>query len=290
MSITRINLPKLVMGMIFTGFLSLSVHAFMLQQMGIPFPSVAIDASLAQFISRSVLSVLGLIYLCELSLPALARRTFAFRCVVLFVLSTALTEALFRLPFMEGYCSDSLAYAFIGNVPKMLSASLLAVLVVAVTPRLPKFWQKSIAAVVLGAISVFVLNPSIAALSKAPLEFLAYMSHAEWCELPYGANVLIPAYLSFTEPVLAVLATAALIWNRLSSKPLVRLMQFTLLVLLIKRQLLAAFIYMAYSGTPPLTGLLSMGQFTLEALALALLGGLSWAWAVERSTGISSKD
>jgi hypothetical protein len=284
MNATRISIPKLIVGILLTGILSLSLHAFMLQQLGIPYPSVAIDAPLAKFISSSVLGVLGLIYLYELSLPALAKRSFAFRCGVIFVLGSALSEALFRGPFMEGYCSDSLAYAFIANVPKMLSAALLAVLVVAVTPRLPKFWHKAIAAVVLGAISAFALKPLIAALSKAPLEALAFMSHAEWCELPYGANVLIPAYLSFIEPVLAVLATAALVWNRLSSKPVARLLQFALLVLLIKRQLLAAFIYMAYSGTPPLTGLASMGQFSLEALALALLGGLSWAWARQRSS------
>jgi hypothetical protein len=286
MHLTHVSKSKLILGILLTGFLSLSLHAVMLQLLGIPYPSVAIDAPLAKFISSSVLGLLGLIYLAELSLPALATRSFAVRSGVIFVLGTALTESLFRGPFMEGYCSDSLAWAFISNLPKMLSAALLAVAVVAVTPRLPRFWQKVLAAAILGALSMYVLKPLIGALSKAPLEALSFMSHAEWCELPYGANVLVPAYLSFIEPVLAAVAAAALVWDRLSGRPLVRLLQFALLILLIKRQLLAAFIYMAYSGTPPLSGLASMGQFSLEALALALLAGLTWAWARHGSSGV----
>jgi len=111
---------------------------------------------------------------------------------------------------------------------------------------------------------------------------LASFAHPNWCELPYGWNVNLPAYASFLEPALAAFAMAALAWDGLSPRSTRRLLEFTLLVMLIRRQVIAAFVYMAYSDLPPWSGLAAMGQFTLEALALGLLTGLSWRWARRR--------
>jgi hypothetical protein len=60
------------------------------------------------------------------------------------------------------------------------------------------------------------------------------------------------------------------------------LIQFTLLVVLIRCQLLAAFVYMAWSGLPAWSGLAAMGQFSLEAVALGALTAWSWRWARQR--------
>jgi len=67
--------------------------------------------------------------------------------------------------------------------------------------------------------------------------------------------------------------------GQLSIRPRVRLLQLYLLILMMKRLLLAPFIYMPDSDLAPLTGLVAMGQFCLEAVALAALTGLSWTWA-----------
>lgn len=274
------NLPVLLTGMLLTAVVSLSVHAVMLQGLDIPFPSVAIDAPVASFVSGSFLNVLALIYLAQLAAPTLEKHTWIGRTGILFVVWMGLNEALFRGAFMEGYCTEAFTYAFVTKFMKLLPSLVVAALVASMSTRLVHFWQKAAAALVLGAFWKFALAPAVAIAFKAPLAALAFLApQSEWCQLPYGANVLIPAYLSFIEPTLACAAAVALVSARLSRTPMIRLLQFILLVLLLKKMLLAPFIYMIYANLPPLTALGSMGQFTLEALCLALGSGLTWSIA-----------
>ena len=105
---------------------------------------------------------------------------------------------------------------------------------------------------------------------------------SEWCTLPYGLNVLLPAYLTFIEPVLGCLAAVALVWNRLSTSPPLRFVQFTVLVLAIKNQLLTPFVYAAVAKIPAIDALASEGQFALEAAVLALLTAATWHWSTKR--------
>ena len=111
----------------------------------------------------------------------------------------------------------------------------------------------------------------------------------EWCALPYGANVLVPAYLTFLEPVIACFAAAALAWGKLSRSRAVRYLQFTLLILAVKNQLLTPFIYVAFAKIPALSALASEGQFALEALALAMLTCVSWDWALDAKNSMTAQ-
>jgi len=108
MMATWISWPKLIPGILLMGILSLSVHVAMLERLAVPYPGIAIHAPFFQFLSRGLLVVLGLIYPCDLAQPFFARRSYTLRWATIFVLSTTLTEGLIRLPFMGGWCSNSL--------------------------------------------------------------------------------------------------------------------------------------------------------------------------------------
>jgi hypothetical protein len=51
------------------------------------------------------------------------------------------------------------------------------------------------------------------------------------------------------------------------------------LILVIKNALITPFVYAVLSKGPFLSALASDGQFTLEAMALALLTGVTWEWS-----------
>jgi len=91
--------------------------------------------------------------------------------------------------------------------------------------------------------------------------------------------VLVPAYLSYAEPVIAAVILAALVWDRLSASVPLCVLQFTMIVLLVRHVLFAPVIYALYAKVPAGTALASMGQFTLEGIALAALSGLTWHFA-----------
>lgn len=274
------SLPILLAGMLLTAVLSLSVHAVMLQALHIPMPSVAINAPVLNFLYKNLLSVFALIYLAQLGNPMLERFSWLARSAILFAIWMGLNEDLFRGAFMDGYCTDAYTYAFAAQVPKLSAMLIVAALVAGISPRLVNFWKKTMAALLLSALWKFVLVPLSAYAFKAPLESLAFLApQAEWCHLPYGANVLVPAYLSFVEPTLACFAAVALVWAQLSRDFMTKLLQFVVLILLLKKLLFAPFVYMMYAQLPPLTALGSMGQFSLEALVLALGAGLTWSIA-----------
>jgi hypothetical protein len=94
-------------------------------------------------------------------------------------------------------------------------------------------------------------------------------------------HVLIPAYLTYVEPVIAALLIAALVWDNLSSRAPLRILQFTLLLLLIRHHLFALAIYPFYTKASTTTALLSMGQFTLETITLSLMTTLTWRFATQ---------
>jgi hypothetical protein len=272
---------RAVVGLVLTTVLALSVHAVMLDALGVAYPGFRIDAPVAQFVSRGWLHALGLLCL-DAAIGDRLRASFLVRVGVLFLLASMLTEALLRGPFMNGYCSDSYLVAFAGAAPTWLAEAVLVALVVAARRGVSTPSRMIVAAAVLGALSTAFLVPAAAQASTRLQAALASFAHPNWCELPYGWNVNLPAYASFLEPALAAFAMAALAWDGLSPRSTRRLLEFTLLVMLIRRQVIAAFVYMAYSDLPPWSGLAAMGQFTLEALALGLLTGLSWRWARRR--------
>jgi hypothetical protein len=272
------QLSRIAAGILLTTICALSVHAVMLQALHVEFPDLSAISPAYKFVIR-VLATLGLIIFWQFASRSLACSLFK-KTTLLFLFSTMLTENLFRGPFMDAYCTNAWTFIFVAHIPKLLTMAAAALMIAAATPRLPRLWQQSAAALVITALTVFAVGPLFdKAMSPVMAAIAGLAPTGEWCALPYGANVLIPAYITFLEPVLACVAGAALVWNHLSSSRGLRYLQFTLLILAIKNVLVTPFIYAAVAKAPFLSALAGDGQFALEAIALALLAGLTWEWS-----------
>jgi hypothetical protein len=259
--------------------LGLSVHVFMTEYLGIPYPSAPVDAPIAQYISRGALHALGVIYLNFLIRPTLTRRSWLTRWAVVFAITTALTETL-RATFMNGYCTNAMSLALLTSFPNCLDEFILVGLIIACEHFMTSPIRKLITAACLGAISYFLIRPEMQQLSEYLSATFSYMQNAEWCKEPYGWDVKIPAYLTFIEPTLGAFAAVSLGWDQLPRKYPLKIVAFTMMILMVKRELLSAPIYMMWSGMPPMTGLASVGQFSLEFIALGVLTSCSWIWII----------
>jgi hypothetical protein len=248
----------------------------------VPFPDLSVIPAPFKLLVR-VVATLALIILWQLASPRI-QGSFVKRWGVLFLIASMLNESLVRGPFMEGYCTTAWVFAFVGNLQKLATIALVAALIVAAAPRLALVWQKVVAAAVIAIFGTFVATPLIGVAMGPVMESIASLApQGEWCTLPYGPDVLIPAYLTFAEPVLACMAAAALVWDRLSPSRLLRFARFTVLILAIKNQLLMPFIYAAFAKAPLMAAFVSESQFALEAVALALLTGITWEWSRPKS-------
>jgi hypothetical protein len=280
-ALDRIRWPRLGTGLFLTAVVALTVHVVMLQVLNVPFPDLSVLTPPIRLFIRTV-QLLGLIVFWQFASKNMGRSFFK-QWGALFLIASMLTETLFRGSFMDGYCTTAYRYAFASNIPKLLAMAFFCALIVVAVFWLRLTWQKVIAAAVIATLTTFAATPLIGAAMGPFLKSIADLApQSEWCTLPYGANILIPAYLSFVEPVLACIAAAALCWDRLSPSFALRLTQFTLIVLAIKTQLLMPFIYASVAKEPFLHALASESQFALEALALAALTGVTWEWSVAR--------
>jgi hypothetical protein len=275
---SNVNWAKFVIGIFLSTILSLSVHAVMLQEMNVPFPDLSVITTPYKFIIR-VFSILGLIFFWELAHKKV-HGSFAKKWTVLFLIDAMLTESLFRGPFMDGYCTHSIGFMFINNIPKLLAIGITCGLIIFTTPILNKTLSKILAAIGIAAIFMFAANPLMEAAWNPVMDKVVYLAPTgDWCKLPYGPDVLIPAYISFIEPVLACLAMAILILNQLSSTTWLKFLLFALIVLAVKYQLMMPVFYVILHKGYFQSNLASEGQFALEAISLAITTGFTWQWS-----------
>jgi hypothetical protein len=95
--------------------------------------------------------------------------------------------------------------------------------------------------------------------------------------------VLVPAYITFIEPALSCMIFVALVWNRLSAKPLLRLVQFVVLIMFMRGMVFRTFIFSFYIKSSLGAAMLSESQFALETLALAVLTALIWQYSMKHN-------
>lgn len=185
---------------------------------------------------------------------------------------------------MDGYCTGSIGYMFINNIPKLLATGITCGLIILTAPVLNKTLYKILTAVAIAAIFMFAANPLTEAAWKPVMDKVAYLAPTgEWCKLPYGPDVLIPAYISFIEPVLASLAMAILILDQLSKTTWLQFLLFGLIVLAVKYQLMMPVFYVVLHKGNFQSNLASEGQFALETIVLAITTGFTWQWSSENS-------
>jgi hypothetical protein len=255
--------------MLITLIVSLSVHVFMLQVLRIPFPDFK-GISVWAPLLNTTLAVFALIFVCAAAQTRIGRFSKATQCILVFLLYAMLKES-FRGILMNGFVTRGWAFATVAGLPGLGYTFLLSSLVVMLTPALRSVWLKAGGAVLLAGIAIFVVRPALGSIFAPVLKAVAHLEHPEIYSFPYGWQVLIPAYITYAEPVIACTSIAFLVWGRLSKKISTRLLQFSLLILSIRGMLLPTFIYSFYSKAKLTTAMLSQSQFLFETLALAVL-------------------
>jgi hypothetical protein len=273
---------RLTAGMGITTIVGLSVHAVMLQWLHVPYPDTAFRSVAAQLANHAaMLWAAAWLYSCLRG--RFSTRPAPFSLFVLFLLLFSANETL-RSAFMNGYClTGSLlgrtVTGLLSTAPRVLTFGVVAGLAAGISCFRNDRMRLS-AGILAVVFLVFVVAPASAALEATIRERASHwMPLVGWCRLPYGMNVLIPAYATFLEPVFASFACIALVWRVLPRQALRQIAAFALLILALKKQLLMSFFYAAFGPGPFLTALASMGQFSLEAAALGVLTALSWRWA-----------
>jgi hypothetical protein len=285
---TQINWVKFGFGLLCTAVLSLSVHTVMLQELHIPFPDISVIAKPYLFTLRA-LSVLGLIYFWEMAQQNVSS-SFWKKWLLLFLIDAMLTESLFRASFMDGYCTNAIGYMLISNVPKLLSIAVVCALVVFMTSKINKSWQKLVVAIIITAIYIFIITPLFGLAWHPVMTSVArFEPTSEWCRLPYGPDVLIPAYISYIEPVIGCSIMALLIWHQLPKTKWLKYILFIVMVLAIKNQLLSPVFYAFLNKSNFFSNLVSEGQFALEAIALAMLTGFTINYSSKHNLKIIDK-
>jgi hypothetical protein len=255
--------------MLGTLIVSLSVHVVMLQVLHIPFPDFK-GVSVWAPLLNTTLAVFALIVMCAAAQTRIGRFSKATQCVLVFLLYAMLKE-LFRGILMSGFVTSGWAFAIVAGLPGLVYAFILSSLVVFLTPALRSVWLKAGGAALLAGVAIFVVRPALGSIFAPALKAVAHLEHPDIYSFPYGWQVLIPAYITYAEPVIACTCIAFLVWERLSGKTGTRLLQFSLLILLMKGMLLPTFTYSFYSQAKLTTAMLSQSQFLFETLALAIL-------------------
>ncbi len=286
--IQDISKRRLILGAIVTLVLSLSIHAIILQAFHVPVPEQAVKAWIPYKLATDFAFGYALVTLFRAFATGHehAWSLKAFGLCLLVVLG--LNETL-RGWVMNAYCSSPFVSSaiFLG----LMSAAsalyyVLAVGIVSVGDVKDAASFESIAIAFVTGAALFLFSPQLVSGVQTIFSdiFQSLEPQGGWCKLPYGLGVLIPAYGTFIEPVIAALICAALIGRLLTGRTFWRLAKFIVVILALKGQLFAAPLYAAFHHNEFLTSLLSMGQFTLEAIVLSVGAFFTWSLASRRTS------
>ena len=270
----KIDWPVLLIGMLVTVVVALSFHVVMLQVLRVPYPD---NSGVSRWVVslNTALSVFAAIVFYHLARPRLARLSVPVQCVIVFALYAMLKETV-RIILMKSVFTSAWTYNLIAGIPGLLYYLVAGCMIVLVSLKLRGPWLKLIGAVASAAVLIFAVNPLILSSFAPLLRSISYLDHAEVYTFPYGWWVLVPAYVTFLEPVAACMVMAALVWPSLSGRSGIRTLQFMLLVMFMTGRLLPTLLFSLYLKLPLPAAVISESQFFLEFLALGLLTALNW--------------
>ena len=266
-----VSWPILTVGAIVTMVVSLSVHAVMLQGFHVPYPSGFPSSGWAR-LPDGILSAFGAIYLSAHLPESIRRRSFVLRCGLVFLMLATIRETFFRDPFMEFInLSNFTLYPFLDNVPNLLPLAVIAIGVESWTRRRHRFIANVVAAALLAAIAGLLVQTLADHAFAGVAAFTESREGHQRYGLPYDWHILVPAYLTFLEPVIAALVIGGAVRNNLPRKSLTRFGITAALIVALKGPVVAPFINIHYANTGPLTAFLSFAQFSFETMVLGVL-------------------
>jgi hypothetical protein len=260
--------------LIATGLVSLSIHVALQQLAGVPYPDVRTVPSWAKFL-RPAGEYAALIAVWWMARETLLRRHVGLR-VLLVAAAYAMCKETVRGAVMNGVVTTAFGFHFLSLLPALATFLMMTALsgIAAWLPR--RDWVLVGAGLLLALIQAFAVSPAIAGSLGAWVSAFSGLDHAEVYAMPYGAHVLVPAYVTYVEPVLGSLLICALIWRACGSTLARRLLMFALVLEFLTGEIVPPVVWSFFGERPWPIGFASMAQFTLEHLVLALGVGLSW--------------
>ena len=269
-ALNQVKWPALVAALIVAGAVSLSIHVVMLQVLGIPFPEDQPP------VWAKVMNLAGTTSaLIAFQVNARAKLGGFWRTVVISGPILLLLKEGIRGAIMNGVVTTGWGFALAGVlVPLLLSFGIA--LICATSSRWVRSPLTLLAAGLLTGALAYVLQALVGVAISPVMGALAHLARPDVYHLPYPLAVLIPAYLTFAEPLVGCGLLVALVWDRIEGGLAARLAQLTLLVLFLKGVVVRTLVFPAYMEQPYFQGMLSQSQFLLEFAALAILTALAW--------------
>ena len=217
---------------------------------------------------------------------AFEMRSFSFRCVCLFLLLATIHEVLFRAPFMEFInLSNFTLYPFIDNIPKLIPLAVIAIGVEGWTRRQTSFTADLIVAALLATVTGLLVRPFANHLFAGIMKFTEAREGNQRYGLPYDWHILLPAYLTFFEPVIAAFVIGYAIRHKLPPSSLARFGITAALILSLKGPVFAPFLNVFYAKLSPLAAVLSYAQFTFETMTLGILNAATLHFSFKADEG-----
>jgi hypothetical protein len=276
---STVRWPRLLVAICAAGMLALTVHVVAVQWLHVPNPTFH---SLPAEALNTVVMVCAAAWLYGCIRLQQSGRSAVLHVIVLFA-ALACLNATVRNAFMTGYCSTTTPLRWLFGAMSSIRPLIYLAIATASIAGVCRFrpgGPRLAAAVVAGLLLALVVSPGLALSEQAIYAQLAHLlPSAGWCKLPYGADVMIPAYLTTFEPALGCFLCIAIVWQQLPTRPLMRIGSFVVLVLALKKQLLAPFLYALLTSGSAVDALASMGQLVLSTALLALLTVWGWRWA-----------
>ncbi len=271
----------LVGGTVLTAVCALSVHAAAVQLFHLPGMDEYPTGGPLVFLTQAGM-VAAAIVLWRLAPPNIDKLPIPVKCLLLFVLLAMLFQRLIRLPLMDAVVTTAWSFSFLANLPALAPFLVVACLVVWATPVLSRPWQVLVAGVVIAALAFPLCGPLATSLFQPILDSAAGLDHEPVYNMPYGLNVLVPAYVTALEPATATVALAALVWDRLRGTTAARIAYVAVLVMILNLHLFQPLVVLA-TGSPNLgAALAGVGQSWTATLVQTILGATTWAFSVRR--------
>jgi hypothetical protein len=247
---------------------SLSVHVAMLQVLKVPYPD---PSGIGRW--RSAVpwtQAAGLVALAAVIVPAVRTRGLMIRWAVVAALFTAINGVL-RNALMGAVVTAGYAAPLAGLVFQLVVFLILSAIAVAGVSATRNLAARIALAIGVGAVWLYVLLRGLGTVLAPVMAWGARHAQPEIYTEPYGANVLIPSYVSFAETVMACIILRYLGRFASSRWDPQGFWRFAAVVLLARGTLAMTLIWGPMIGPSPAAGLLSVSQFFLQDLVMVML-------------------
>lgn len=271
----------LTLGLVAATLIPIGIHTVLLDDLGVPYPAALPHAGPA-ILPDHILLLLGIVSL-DGTLRRLRSASLAIRLTFLVLTVAAINQALLRLPVMRNVVSTKWTiYPFIDNVPEVARLGTMVLAAVVINLMFRRYAPKIICAVVATAVIDLWFSPL---LRQAFAGIVASNTKREGDQLynvPYDWHVNVPSYITYIEPAAAALIVGLAL--RRAKMPL--WMSICVIFAIQGGPLFRLPLNTLYAPSSPAVAILSEGQFTLQALALASIAVLTSRRSLDRLSNI----